>query len=140
MPTKRILRILLVAEVVFGALFLISSYFSLATLPAPLRAYMEDQSEVGPRDLVVKLALFIPLLTAGLVARVGLFFFWRPARVLFLIQIIAGTLLMPFSRPLVATGLSYACESTGVTITGAILSLVYFSSLKGLFEKPKSAA
>ena len=132
--------ILIPLLVVFGVLFLISSFFSLAALPAPLRAYMEDQSKVGSRDLVVELALFIPLLIAGLIARVGLFFFWRPARVLFLIQIIAGTLLMPFSRPLVATGLSYTCESIGVTITGAILSLVYFSSLKDFFEKPKDAA
>ena len=126
------------AEFVFGVLFLVSSFLSESALPPQLRAYEEAQSggSFSAHDLS-ELVVFTPLIIVRLVARVGLFFFWRPARLLFLITIVADLLLTPFFGPSVDAGWSRALEEAAIVISGMVLCLVYFSSLRDLYGKRK---
>ena len=139
MPSKRLLRSLIVAEIVIGILYIVTSFLSEAGLPAELRAYEEAQSEASLTFAdFVQLAVIIPLIIAALVSRIGLLFFWRWARPLYLITLIADVLLTPLFGVCVDSGWSRMLEAAAVVISGVVLSLVYWSPLRILYEKPKT--
>jgi hypothetical protein len=141
MPTKGLLRTLIVAEIVIGIISIVVSSFTESTLPEPLRAFSEAQteSEITTRG-VAMIAAAIALIILLLVSSIGLFFFWRPARILYLLTLILGIAMTPFFGPYVDAGLGTAFEDIAVVISGVILGLVYFSPLRELYEKPKVAA
>jgi hypothetical protein len=141
MPSKRFLRSLIVAEIAVGILYIIVSFFSEASLPAELRAYEEAQSEASlTRGDFVQLAVAIPLVIAALLARIGLFFFWRFARPLFLITLIADVLLTPLFGVSIETGWGQMLDQAAVVVSGVVLALIYFSPLRTLYEKAKEDA
>ena len=78
----------------------------------------------------------IPLFILLLVSSVGLFFFWRPARILYLIVTVAGLFLTPFFGPYVDAGWGTALDEAAILVSGVILTLFSFSPLKDLYEKP----
>jgi hypothetical protein len=140
MPSKTLLRTLIVAEIALGIISIVVSLVTESSLPEPLRAFLEVDSEadVTAQEMVL-LAVAIPLIGLLLVSSIGLFFFWRPARILYLITMIVGLLLTPFFGPYVDAGWGTMFEDAAVIISGVILALVYFSPLKGSYEKPKIA-
>jgi hypothetical protein len=114
--------------------------FTESSLPEPLRAFLdaESEAEITVREMVMLLAA-IPVIILLLVSSIGLFFFWRPARMLYLIALVAGLLLTPFFGPYVDAGWGTTFEEAAVIVSGVILAPVYFSPLKDLYEKPKIA-
>lgn len=140
MPSKGFLRTLIVAEF---ALTIIGAVVSLLTeplLPEPLRDFLaaESTAEVTAREIIM-FAAAIPLLILLLVSSIGLFFFWRPARILYVITIAAGLLVAPFFGPYVDAGWGTTFGDAAMIVSGVILALIYFSPLKDLYEKPKVA-
>src|SRR5687767_10907811 len=107
MPTKGTLRLLIVVEVLLTVGSVVASFLGESSLPEPLRTFEAEQSdaEIG-RKLVVLFSLGLLLLIAMVVAWVGLFIFWRPARRLYLAATVLALLLTPFFGPYVETGLS----------------------------------
>ena len=85
---------------------------------------------------MIMIATTIPLLILFLVSSIGLFFFWRPARIVYLIATVAGLLLTPFFGPYVDAGWGTAFDEAAILVSGVILALIYFSPLKDLYEKP----
>jgi hypothetical protein len=134
MPSKRLLRILIVAEIGLGILGGVVSQLTVSWLPEPLRAFSEAESQ-GERALVMLRVVF-PLIILSLVSSIGLFFFWRPSRILYLISSVLWLLLLPFFGPNVDAGWGKAFEDAGLVVSGVILALVYFSPLKSLYERP----
>jgi len=141
MPTKGFLRTLIVAEIGIGIICIVVSFFTESMLPEPLRAFLEAESEaeITARDLVM-IAAAIPLIILLLMSSIGLFFFWRPARVLYLITVVLGLAMTPFFGPYVDAGWGTTFEGVAMIISGAILALIYFSPLRDFYEKPKIAA
>jgi hypothetical protein len=140
MPSKGFLRTLIVAELVLGITSVVVSLFTESMLPEPLRAFVEAESEaeVTTHDMIL-LAAGIPLILLVLVSSIGLFVFWRPARILYVVTIVAGLLLTPFFGPYVDAGWGRVFEDAAVIVSGVILALIYLSPLKVLYERPKTA-
>jgi hypothetical protein len=136
---KMFLRVLIVGEIVFGVLSLVVSAFTQVTLPEPLREYLEleAQAPITKRDLFL-LAFGVLLLVMVLISSIGLFVFWRPARLLYLIATVFGVVITPLLGPAVRTGWDTPLEETASITAGAILALVYFSPLRVLFEKRRT--
>jgi len=137
MPSKVFLRTLIVAEISLGAISVVVSLLTESALPEPLRAFVKAEAEaemtVGP---MIMIATTIPLVILFFLSSIGLFFFWRPARIVYLIATVAGLLLTPFFGPYVDLGWATAFDEAAILVSGVILSLIYFSPLKDLYEKP----
>ncbi|MDA1143275.1 MAG: hypothetical protein O3B01_32355 [Planctomycetota bacterium] len=139
MPSKGFLRTLIVAGFGLGIISVVVSLLTESSLPEPLRAFLdaESEAEVTAREMIL-LAAAIPLIILVLVSTIGLFFFWRPARILNLISIVAGLILTPFFGPYVDAGWGMTFVEAATIISGVVLALVYFSPLKDLYDKPKT--
>lgn len=141
MPTKGLLRTLIVAELLIAIISVVVSLFTEFMLPEPLRAFLEAESEaeITMRD-VVMIAVGIPLIILLLVSSIGLFFFWRPARILYSLAVILGLAMTPFFGPYVDAGWGTTFEEASIVISGVILALIYFSPLRDFYEKSKITA
>jgi hypothetical protein len=93
MLSTRSFRILVITDLLLVALSVVVGIMGEASLPEPLRAYEQAQSEtdVAPSEWVV-IGVGIPLIIAVLVASIGLMVFWRPARPLYLATVHCGHL------------------------------------------------
>jgi hypothetical protein len=135
MPNKTFLRVLILTELILGVLYLLSSSYFEAGLPEPLRSYEEQHGG----DLAGWQWYFIPTLAlVALAARVGLFVFWRPARLIYLVTILVDSIARPFGGPNVDPAFSQMLNEAALIISGVVLALVYFSPAKDLYEKPKN--
>jgi hypothetical protein len=137
MPSKSFLRILIVAEIGLGILGGVVSLLTASLLPESLRAFSEAKSQV--EQSLVTLRVAFPVIILSLVSSIGLFFFWRPSRILYLISSVLGLLLAPFLGPYVDAGWGRALEDAALVVSGVILALVYFSPLKSFYERPAVA-
>jgi hypothetical protein len=95
MPSKSFLRILIVVEIGLAILGGVVSQLTASLLPESLRAFSEAKSQV--EQSLVTLRVAFPLIILSLVSSIGLFFFWRPSRILYLISSVLGLLLAPSS-------------------------------------------
>jgi len=71
----------------------------------------------------------------SLIAAIGMFFFWRPARVLALIGTLLALVALPFSEPFVATGLATLFNEGSSILWGMVLALAYWSPLTQRFAR-----
>lgn len=80
--------------------------------------------------------LYLPLIYAPvyLASRVGLIFFWRWARVLFLALVVSAPILSGFLGILVQTAIESALAYAVALSDGAILILAYFSKLSSRYK------
>ena len=84
--------------------------------------------------LLVLLSL-VWLLAGRAVAWIGLFVFWGPARMWYLVTSLVGLAIVPFFGPYVETGLAYTLNSTVQLVSGMVLALIYYSPLKELYAR-----
>jgi len=134
MPSKTLLRILIVAEVVGYALGFVASFILESTLPEALRAYHGQTEFSGWVHALVGVGLCMLVLVA-VVARIGLFFFWRPARPLYFASMIGALLMAVLGGPDVSTGWEDMLDTMAAIICGIIFALIYFSPLRDLYAK-----
>lgn len=141
MSSRGLLRTLLIAEICLVVVGVAVSLLTEPSLPEPLRTFLEAEAEadITGRDKSM-LATVIPAIILWITSSIGLFFFWRPARTLYVITIAVGLLMTPFSGPYVNTGWAATFEEAAIIVSGVILALIYVSPLKDLFDKPKIAA
>jgi hypothetical protein len=141
MSSRGVLRTLIVAEVGLVVLSVVGSLLTEVLLPEPLQAYLETEFEGDLTTFeVAMLVAAVPLVILWLVSSIGLFFFWRPARLLYVVTMIFGMLATPFFGPYVDAGLGAMLEDAATIMSGVILALVYFSPVKELFGGPSVAA
>jgi hypothetical protein len=135
MLTKRALRFLIVAELLLAIIGGVLTVFTTSLLPEELQAYEQAVAEAGytTREWVL-LGVGIVLLILVLISSIGLFVFWRPARLFYLLTLIAGVALAPFYGPYVDAGWGTLFQEAAMIISGVILALIYYSPLRDLYE------
>ena len=136
MSPRKLIRILIVAEVSAFVISCILSSVLERTLPEPLRTYSAaTPPNPGLLFTVVYVSLAAPVLLLALVSHIGLFFFWRPARVLYLADGIGILVMVTLDGAAVRTGLEGTFDYLSAVIYGSILGLLYFSPLRDLYVK-----
>ena len=106
------------------------------TLPEELHSYDAAASESPSRIFaVVYVALAVPVLILVITSHIGLFFFWRPARTLYLIGGIGILVMVVFDGPAIRTGWEGPFDYLAAVIYGSILGLIYFSPFRDLYAK-----
>jgi hypothetical protein len=135
--SKRLFRTLvgLSLTMFFGVLvsFLLQGQF----LPPELRSHHEADSPLTPYFLSIGFAA-VATMFLYLIGEVGLMFFWRPSRLLFLVGAISLHALQFFSGHTVYTSLTNGLAAFDSLLTGFILAILYHSPISALFEKPSS--
>lgn len=110
-PTRGTLRLLIVIEILLVLGILAVDSFGSSSLPEPLRDFNAQQfedSDISTPALIAASVFAVVLLVALVVAWIGLLLFWRPARLLYFLTMVATLLATPFLGPFVETGLSHA--------------------------------
>jgi hypothetical protein len=74
-----------------------------------------------------------------LVANIGVFFFWRGMRTVYLIVMMAAVLQSLYLGPFANSGPGDFFDSAMNTVSGLILGLAFFSPVRELFERPAAA-
>jgi len=115
---KTILRFSIVLEVLLAIVFL-----AIAP-PSPVGSAPHWQ---------IFVAAFISLF--GLVARIGLFFFWPWARILYVLCIAVDLTTMPFEPVTPHTPLSAAINQFSMYVAGFVIALIYFSPVRELYVR-----
>ncbi len=139
-PSKRLLRILVVAELLLVTLGVVVALLTEPSLPEPLRNWVQTEAEVEPTAGFFMLTGFsLLMVVALLVSSIGLLFFWRLARLLYLITTLASVLLLPAFGPEVSSGWAAMFDELGLILSGAITALIYGSPLRDLFARPASS-
>jgi len=99
------------------------------TLPASLQRFNASRAEPG-----VLVALELVCAAALLVANIGLYRFWRPARGIYAAALSASLVVTLLTGPYVIGELQDLFESSMRTLPGLILVTVYLTPVKYLFE------
>lgn len=135
MPTKTTLRMLLTAEIVLLIASVAASSLGESSLPEALRTFESAPSEdAADPVMLATFGFFGILLVALVVAWIGLFVFWPPARRIYLATSVLGIVATPWFGPYIETGWSTALGEASTLLAGVILSAIYWSPLNGLFE------
>jgi hypothetical protein len=138
MPLKTLLRLAIVAEVLFGMLGAVADIMLERHLPEPLREYLAAESESWSSTDTAVLLIAVPVLIALIVAWIGLWRLWPPARPLYLYSWIASIVIVAFTGPAVSSAVGYMFGEGAILAAGFILGLIYFSDLRHAFEHPQS--
>jgi hypothetical protein len=131
MPAKRLLRVLILAQL---PLFLgtgLAAYLSVASLPDSLRYLVSNKDQLVPGASAFEVGGAV----AFLVANVCLFVFWNGAPALYLAITVALHLASFYLGPFVSTGWSDLFETSLTMLSGIILGLIYFSPAQELFKR-----
>jgi hypothetical protein len=141
MNQLRLYRILIAAQIGLTLLSLLASARLQRTLPAPLQAYLQAQQEapLAAREIVVG-AFSIALLALLATAWVGLLQFWRIAPWLYLAGCVGAFLLVLGSGPTVETAIETALSTAWAVVGGVVLSMSFFSDLRGKFGARRTIA
>jgi hypothetical protein len=170
MPTKRTLRLLVIAELLLILTGVVTAIME-SSLPETWRLYQElrtvgdftseSETAVEPAEesLVSEVAeepgtegsftmrdwmtigIGIPLVIALLASSIGLFFFRPFARPLYLATTLGSILIVPlYGGPYVVSGWMQTLDDIGLILSGVILATIYWSPLKELFEKRRESS
>ena len=134
--TKGKFRWVITASIVASILGIIADFIMEASLPEPLRDYLNAQSEADltTRDAIVAVVSLL-FLVAWVVAIIGLYCFWQFARPLMVIVLIGGIIVSVVIGPTVQSGLASAFYYVDTVLSGMILALSYTTPVRTWFEK-----
>ena len=136
MITETGFRVILASSVAAGIFGIIVATLSEASLPFELQRYVSRQAaEPMSPQAIVALVIWVPALVISLTAAIGMFFFWRPARVLALLGTLLALAALPLYEPIVETGLATFFHEVSSILWGMILALVYWSPLAQRFAR-----
>lgn len=132
MKSSTMLRWCLALELVFILVGVALSSALESSLPEPLAAWLQAESE---RDLtsgeIALFAVFVPLILTAIAATVGLFCLRRWAAWLYLFTCLLGVVLMPLTGPTVEHAIPDAFDEAALVLSGMVVALAFFTdSLK----------
>jgi hypothetical protein len=134
MGNTKTFRTLIALEVVLTVASLAASVALRRTLPAPLQAYLRAADDAPARLSEIVAGGGVAIAMAAMVASwVGLWRFWRIAPPLFLASWIAVGALTLLAGPTVQTAAETAIYTAWAVVAGVLLSMSYFSELRGKF-------
>lgn len=133
MNAKKLLRFLIVIEIVIILVGAMISVIQEKDLPVEIQSYLRTQDEIPALLPFIILGGLLVFLKA--ISNIGVFCLWRHARFLYLlvtvIDIIGGVFTGNCVQPVLGRAFLEAC----FVIDGLILGLLYFSDAKVFFEK-----
>jgi len=137
MRNQRVLRMLIITDIVLTVLLIISELALQSTLPAPLRKWLDDWGEpsLSPIQMLV-LALFLVTISVGMIAWIALYNFWKYGPPLYVAAWILSVIGTALSGPSVMTSAGATLELLETVVAGMILGIVYFSDLRARFGAP----
>lgn len=135
MSPKRLLRTFILAQIPLAILLGVTAYLFVTGIAEPYSSLILHKDQIRPGATVIEAASVIALL----IANIGLYFFWRGARTLYLIVMIAAVLESLYLAPFVSSGPEDFFETAMNTVSGIILGLAYFSPARELFGRPAAA-
>jgi hypothetical protein len=132
----RVLLILYPLLIIAG---IIAAFAQEAFLPEELRLYEESQIEQRLTAAMVVIIIFTLIsLLADFVGWIGMLFFWRPARWIFLVSQCMFLAVTLFFGPSVSHSITDTLEVAGSIVTGAILAMAFFSPVRERFLQRKT--
>ncbi|MBA4150166.1 MAG: hypothetical protein H0X66_18820 [Verrucomicrobia bacterium] len=136
LPKKSILRYLIVAEISLITSSVVADLVLEHTLPTEIQHYISRSAETPITSLeAVGLGLGILLLLLMLIAWVGLWRLWKPARLLYTLCWLFGVpLFLLLDSAVYYTPLGAALSEYAILSAGMILGLLYFSDLSSNFS------
>jgi hypothetical protein len=137
MSARTIFRALLIATVISMAADAVTYHLQRNSLPLELRQYLHSRSEqVLSHDYTVFSVVTVAYAIFFIMSFVGLFIFWRPARLFFCGFILAG-LFMPLAGfgADVETGLMELWGGCSSIFLGVILSMMFTSPIRDRFTR-----
>ena len=140
MQTKAIFRGLLILQVFTVVAGMLAAHSGLRNLPPDLQDYVNSQNAQLMSDpptafTIFKVGTALSLLLF-VVSLVGLFLFWSPARVLYLICTVSGLLLDLTKSTHILPMWAGFWHVWGNILTGIILCMMFTSSYRELFVIP----
>ena len=140
MKTKIKIRGLLIATVLSEMASVVAYHLERNSLPIELRMYLRSWSKQLLLDhysmiSAVTLAYEVIYVTSF----VGLFFFWRPARLLYCGLILVNLFMIPVSGPYVTTTWQALFSDCVGILMGVILCLIFVSPFREEFTKKPEA-
>ena len=134
-PLKTLLRCAILAEILLGILGAVLDIVLEQRLPEPLREYLAAESESWSGTDTAMLCVGVPVLIALIIAWIGLWRLWPPARPLYLYSWLASIVMVAFLGPSVSSAIGYMLGEGAILAAGFILGLIYFSDLRHAFER-----
>jgi len=127
-------RALIAVEVALTIVSLFASVSLRRTLPAPLQAYLRADDDAPARALAIAAAVGVALVMAMMVAAwIGLWRFWKVAPPLLLASWIGVGAVTLLAGPTVQTAAETVVYTAWAVVAGVLLSMSYFSELRGKF-------
>jgi hypothetical protein len=136
MDLAKVLRVLIITEVVLLVAGIAADFLTQDMLGPQLRALRAEEDEAMPFIFV---PAFLVLMVAYIIAWIGLWRFWRHARSIYSATWVLLIVLNVLAGPYISTGITNAFDNLGLAASGAILALVYFSGLSTRFSSSGSA-
>ena len=127
-------RTLIAVEVALTIVSLFASVALRRTLPVPLQAYLRADDDAPARALEIAAAVGVALVMAMMVAAwIGLWRFWKVAPPLLLASWIGVGAVTLLAGPTVQTAAETVVYTAWSVVAGVLLSMSYFSELRGKF-------
>jgi len=127
-------RALIALEICLTVVSLIASVALRRFLPAPLQAYLRADADAPARASDLAGAIGVALVMAAMVtAWIGLWRFWRIAPPLFAASWMGVGVVTLLAGPTVQTAIETVVYTAWSVVAGVLLSMSFFSDLRGKF-------
>ena len=133
----RVLRVLILAEVAFGLLWVVATELLKSSLPPELQRFVQQQKS---RELGVDFWLSGCGFLLVVVGWIGLWRLWWRARAVYSAGWLLGVVTTLFKGPRVYPGPPGAAALLSTIAAGLILGIIYFSDLRQRFGRPRMEA
>jgi hypothetical protein len=126
MDKIRVLRLLVIADILVTAIGIVLGLTLERFLPEPLRLYLDAEmnAPIGPSEIAF-LVLAIPFAMAIIVAWIGLLRGWKHAPTLYLLATTGMILAEVLSGPTIMTSFQAALDSASSILSGLIIGMLY---------------
>lgn len=135
---RRLLRRLVLIEIVLTFIVIAVSVFQTYLLPPVLQEFERQAAErFGLREIAL-LCLAVPVFILLIVTWIALFRGWRSGRLLYTVLWLAGLPLLLLAGPSVHSPLYSVVETASSVLGGIILGFLYFSEIRHLYESTRN--
>ena len=136
MNSTSIFRLILVLGIILSITSIIANFSLSETLPPELQSYL---SQLEEQDITVgdglAVIVMLPVLFLSLISTIGVWFFKRWARNMYVFIIIIFIPFIPLFGPYISTGWETLFEYPATMIEGAIIVMMFSGSVGEKFSK-----
>jgi hypothetical protein len=133
---KNAFRLLIIAEAVTAiSVFILDTVYE-KKLPIKLQEYLSSYYNQPSSPLDFFGGYFgLLLLILFVISWIGLFYFWNPARLIYVFGWAASIAILPFGGPYVGHQIPSIFDTIHTLIGGIIIGVIFFSPIRDMFQK-----